>query len=318
MSSGHDHSHHHDDREHSHDLAHAHSHVPKDFNRAFAIGVFLNSALVVAQLIFGWIAHSLALVADAGHNFADVLGLLLAWWASKLGQSVPTKTHTYGLRSVSILAALANAVLLLASMGAVAWEALTRLANPPPVEGSIVIWVAALGIAVNGVSAWLFFAGRKSDLNIRGAFLHLAADAGISLGVVAAGAAIVWTGKLWIDPATSLLIVVTILYGTWGLLKDSVNLALQAVPGHISRDSVEQFLRQQPGVVGFHDLHIWAMSTTQVALTVHLVMSPAKVDDSFLIRTAHELEHEFGIEHATIQIEAGNGPQCHLASEERV
>jgi cobalt-zinc-cadmium efflux system protein len=193
-----------------------------------------------------------------------------------------------------------------------------RLATPQPVEGSIVIWVAALGIVVNGASAWLFFAGRKSDLNIRGAFLHLAADAGISLGVVAAGVAIVWSGKLWIDPITSLVIVATILYGTWDLLKDSLNLALHAVPGHINRDSVETFLRAQPGVTGIHDLHIWAMSTTQVALTVHLVMSPAQVDDVFLARTTHELEHEFGIEHATIQIETGNGPKCCLAADERV
>lgn len=306
-------NHHHD---HHHD--HGHSHAPKDFNRAFAVGVVLNLALVIGQVVFGLIAHSLALVADAGHNFADVLGLVLAWWASLLGRSIPTKKRTYGLRGVSILAALANAVLLLVTMGAVAWEAIVRLKNPPPVEGKIVIWLAALGIVVNGASAWLFFSGRKVDLNIRGAFLHLASDAGISLGVVVAGFAILWTHKLWIDPVASLLIVAAILYGTWGLLKDSVNLALQAVPAHVDRDAVEKFLQELPGVRNIHDLHIWAMSTTQVALTVHLVMCPAKVDDSFLAKTAKELEHEFGIEHATIQIESGDRPECHLAPNERV
>jgi cobalt-zinc-cadmium efflux system protein len=305
----HDHEHHH---------GHGHSQAPKDFNRAFAVGVMLNLALVIGQVAFGLIAHSLALVTDAGHNFADVLGLMLAWWASRLGRSLPTKKHTYGLRSVSILAALANAVLLLVAMGAVAWEAIVRLKNPPHVEGRIVIWLAALGIVVNSATAWLFFSGRKTDLNIRGAFLHLAADAGISLGVVVAGFAIIWTQKWWIDPVASLIIVVTILYGTWGLCKDSVNLALQAVPAHINRDVVEKFLEDLPGVVKVHDLHIWAMSTTQTALTVHLVMRPAKVDDAFLAETAKELEHEFGIEHSTIQIESGDGPECRLAPLERV
>lgn len=308
------------DHEHGHEHGHSHGHcrAPKDFNRAFAIGVLLNTALVIAQLIFGFMAHSLALVADAGHNFTDVLGLVMAWWASHLAKSLPTKKHTYGLRSASILAALGNAVLLLVAMGAVAWEAIVRLKDPPHVDGKTVIWLAALGILVNAASALLFFSGRKQDLNVRGAFLHLAADAGISLGVVIAGFAILWTGKLWIDPVMSLVIVATILYGTWGLLKDSVNLSLQAIPENIDRDAVEQFLNSLSGVVSIHDLHIWGMSTTQTALTVHLIMCPPKVDDSFLANVAEELHDQFGIEHATIQIESGDGPECHLAPISRV
>ena len=299
--------------------SHSHAHAPKDFNRAFAIGVVLNLALVIAQVVFGLIAHSLALVADAGHNFADVLGLVLAWWASRLVKSIPTKKHTYGLRSVSILAALANAVLLLATMGAVAWEAIVRLENPPHVEGTIVIWVAALGIVVNGVSALLFFSGRKNDLNVRGAFLHLAADAGVSVGVVLAGIAILLTNKLWIDPVVSLVIVATILYGTWGLLKDSVNLSLQAVPANIDRDAVENFLKSIPGVQEVHDLHIWGMSTAEVALTAHLVMRPAVVNDGLLARVADELREKFNIGHATLQMESGDPAHpCDLAPSDTV
>ncbi|HEV8541121.1 MAG TPA: cation diffusion facilitator family transporter [Verrucomicrobiae bacterium] len=311
------HAHHHS---HSHEDAHGHehSHAPNDFNGAFAIGVFLNLGLVVAQVFFGLIAHSLALVADAGHNFADVLGLGLAWWASRLARSAPTRKHTYGLRGVSILAALANAVLLLVTMGGVAWEAIARLKDPPPVEGRLVIWLAATGIIVNAASAWLFFSGRKGDLNVRGAFLHLAADAGISFGVVLAGAAMLWTGKLWIDPVMSLIIVVTIVYGTWGLLKEAVNLSLLAIPENIDRDAVEEYLGSVRHVVSIHDLHIWGMSTTQAALTVHLVMRPARVDDSFLAQVAAELHDKFHIEHATIQVEAGDGPVCQLAPQERV
>jgi cobalt-zinc-cadmium efflux system protein len=311
--------HDHDEHEyHTHSHGVGHSHAPKDFNRAFAIGVFLNLALVIGQLVFGLIAHSLALVADAGHNFADVLGLLMAWWASRLGKSAPTKKHTYGFRGVSILAALGNAVLLIASMGAVAWEAIQRLEHPTEVNGHIVIWLAVLGIIVNSVTAFLFFSGRRDDLNVRGAFLHLVSDAAVSVGVVIAGLAILWTGKLWIDSVMSLIIVVTILWGTWGLLRESVNLALQAVPENIDRDAVERFLRSQPGVVSIHDLHIWGMSTTTVALTAHLVMRPAKVDDTFLAHLCEELAHDFGIEHATVQIESGDGAECRLASNQIV
>jgi len=312
-------SHEHSEDEHSHEHRAGHSHAPKDFNRAFAVGVLLNSALVVGQVIFGLIAHSLALVADAGHNFADVLGLALAWWASRLATSKPTEKHTYGFRGFSILAAVANAVLLLVSMGAVGWEAIIRLENPPEVHGEIVIWIAAAGIIVNGLSAWLFFAGRKSDLNVRGAFLHLASDAGISLGVVVAGVAILLTGKLWIDPVASLLIVATILYSTWGLLKSSINLSLQAVPEHIDRNAVEAFLRGLPGISEVHDLHIWPMSTNETALTAHLVKSDGNIDDGMLSTVSKTLREKFRIEHSTIQLERGDRSHpCSLAPDDVV
>jgi cobalt-zinc-cadmium efflux system protein len=324
MAHTHEHScdHEHDD-DHGHPHGHAHgpghSHAPKDFGRAFAIGVVLNLALVVAQVVFGLLSQSLALVADAGHNFADVLGLVLAWWASKLVKSVPTKKHTYGYRSASILAALTNAVLLVATMGAVGWEAIMRLKHPTEVEGVTVIWVATLGIVVNGISAMLFYSGRKGDLNVRGAFLHLAADAGISLGVVLGGVAILLTHKQWIDPVVSIVIVATVLYGTWGLLKDSVNLSLQAVPENINLEEVKAFLRKLPDVTEVHDLHIWAMSTTEVALTAHLVMQPARINDGFLAEVAHELKDKFQIGHATLQVEQGDPKHpCELAPENKV
>lgn len=289
--------------EEGHSHATSHAHAPKDFNRAFAIGVGLNLALVVAQIVFGLVAHSLALVADAGHNFADVLGLLLAWWASRLAKSPPTRERTYGLGSASILAALANALFLLVTMGAVGWEAITRLEKPTQVQGQLVIWVAAAGILINGASAALFYSGRKGDLNVRGAFLHLAGDAGISLGVVIAGVAIVVTGKLWIDPIASLVITVIIIYSTRGLFRDAMNLALQAVPRGIDISEVRQWLEARPGVAGVHDLHIWAMSTMQTALTAHLVKPDGKLDDDTLHDIAHEMEHRFDIQHVTIQWE---------------
>ena len=306
------------DKRHEHEHEHEHglgrSHAPKDFNTAFAVGVFLNLALVVAQVVFGLVAHSLALVADAGHNFADVLGLVLAWWASRLAKSPPTKERTYGLGSASILAALANAVFLLVTMGMVAWEAILRLEKPETVHGSVVIWVAALGIVVNGVSAALFYSGRKGDLNVRGAFLHLAADAGISLGVVLAGIGIVLTGKLWIDPVASLVITGIIVYSTWELFRDAVRLALQAVPPGIDVNEVRRWLEERPGVVAVHDVHVWAMSTTQTALTAHLVKPDGKLDDNLLREIGHEMEHRFRIQHVTVQWEQGNG-ECGCKQE---
>lgn len=309
---GHDHNH---SQEHSHGLGH--SHAPKDFNTAFAVGVVLNLGLVVAQVVYGLIAHSLALVADAGHNFADVLGLLLAWWASRLVKAPPTKEKTYGLGSASILSALANALFLLVTMGAVAWEAIIRIQKPSEVHGQLVIWVAALGIVVNGVSAALFYSGRKGDLNVRGAFLHLAADAGISLGVVLAGIAIVMTGKHWIDPVASLVITVIIIYSTWGLFRDALRLALQGVPPGIDITSVRRWLEACPGVAGVHDVHIWAMSTTQTALTAHLVKPDGALDDKMLHEICHEMEHRFQIQHVTVQWEQGKAA-CRQAPEEVV
>lgn len=286
---------------------------------AFAVGVGLNSALVVTQVVFGLLSHSLALVADAGHNFADVLGLLLAWWASRLAKSMPTRHRTYGMGSASILAALANSVFLLVTMGGVGWEAIQRLRQPHEVQGGIVIWVAALGIMVNGLSAMLFYSGRKGDLNVRGAFLHLAADAGISLGVVMAGLLIVFTGKLWIDPVASLIITATIIYGTWGLFRDSMNLALQAVPRGIDVAEVRAWLERRRGIAAVHDLHIWAMSTTETALTAHLVKPDGKLDDALLREIGEEMEHRFAIGHVTLQWEEGKGGRpCPQAAEDVV
>jgi cobalt-zinc-cadmium efflux system protein len=302
--------------EHGHSHGPGHGHAPTDFDRAFAVGVVLNTALVIVQVIFGLVAHSLALVADAGHNFADVLGLVLAWWASRLAKSPPTKERTYGMGSASILAALANAIFLLVTMGAVAWEAILRLRSPHEVHGSVIIWVAALGIVVNGVSAALFYSGRKGDLNVRGAFLHLAADAGISLGVVVAGFLIVMTGILWIDPVASLAITAIIIYGTWGLFRDSMNLALQAVPRGIDVGEVREWLEKRPGIVAVHDLHIWAMSTTETALTAHLLKPDGKLDDTMLREISHEMEHRFAIGHVTLQWEQGkSGEPCPQAPD---
>ena len=292
---------------HQADHSHAsHSRVPANFNTAFAIGIGLNTAYVLFEVAFGILAHSLALLADAGHNMSDVLGLLLAWGASAMAKSVPTKRRTYGLRSTSILAALFNAILLLISVGAIAWEAMRRFKAPTEVAASTVIWVSLLGIAINSATALMFVSGRKNDLNIRGAFLHMAADAAISAGVVLAGVAILWTGGNWIDPVVSLLICAVIVWGTWDLLRESVNLALQAVPKEIEPDTVERYLAQLPGIAKVHDLHIWAMSTTEAALTAHLVKPDGKLDDPLLEQIQNELQDRFGIGHMTVQLECGN------------
>jgi cobalt-zinc-cadmium efflux system protein len=246
------------------------------------------------------------LIADAGHNLSDVLGLALAWGASILVRRLPTKRRTYGLRRTSILAALINALFLLIAIGAIAWEAIRRLQHPEPVASGVVMGVAAIGILINGITAWLFMSGRKGDLNIRGAFLHMAADAVVSLGVVLAALAMRYTGWLWLDPAVSLAIVVVIAVGTWGLLRDSVNLALDAVPQGIDPDEVEAYLSALPGVAAVHDLHIWGMSTTEAALTVHLVTPDVSVDDALLARINKDMHGRFGIEHTTIQFELGD------------
>ena len=291
---------------HDHDGAHgsgAHRHAPASFGRAFAVGTALNAGFVAAQVFYGLAAHSMALLADAVHNFGDVLGLLIAWGATVLARREPTAARTYGWGRGTILASLANAVVLLLGCGAIAVEAVQRFADPAPVAGGTVVRVAALGILINGGTALLFAGGRRGDLNIRGAFLHMAADAAVSAGVVVAGLLIALTGRRWLDPATSLVIVAVIALGTWGLLRDSLNLAIDAVPGGIDLPGVEAALRGLPGVIEVHDLHVWALSTTGTALTAHLVRD-RDGETAPLLRLAAQLVRErFGIAHATFQIE---------------
>lgn len=288
---------------------HAHAHGPKDYGRAFAIGVGLNIAFVVIEAVYGLASGSLALLADAGHNLSDVLGLLLAWGAICLARRAPSRRRTYGFRRTTILAALANSVILMIAVGGIAWEALQRFARPAAVESGVIVLVAGIGIVVNTVTALLFLSGRKSDLNIRGAFIHMAADAGVSAGVVIAGLAIGATGLAWIDPVVGLIIVVVIAVGTWDLLRDSLNLALDAVPRGIDPDAVEAYLLGLPGVTAVHDMHIWGMSTTETALTAHLVKPEHEGDDELLGRICLGLAERFGINHATLQWERGDGSE---------
>jgi cobalt-zinc-cadmium efflux system protein len=295
----------HDHHGHGH-AGHAHHHgVPDDYSNAFTIAVALNSVFVVIEFAYGYLANSTALMADAGHNLSDVLGLLLAWGAAVLAKRAPSARYTYGLRSTSILAALGNAMLLLLASGAIAWESIHRFASPPAVAGMTVTLVALAGIAVNGISAWLFVKGSKGDLNIRGAYLHLMADAAVSLGVVVAGVAMLFTGWYWLDPFISIVIVGVIVIGTWGLLRESVQLALNAVPSNIESDAIAAYLRRQTGVSDIHDLHIWGMSTTESALTVHLVMPDGYPGDAFMDRVMQDLKAQFSVHHSTLQIEQG-------------
>jgi cobalt-zinc-cadmium efflux system protein len=303
-------AHHHDHHDHTHGHA-GHSHAPDNFGFAFAVGIALNTAFVAAELVFGYAANSLALISDAVHNFSDVIALVLAWAAAWLARRRPTERHTYGYRRASILAALANAGLLLIAVGAIAVEAIDRIRAPAEVAGWTVVWVAALGIAINGVTALLFMRGRDSDLNIRGAYLHMAADAGVSAGVVVAALAIMLTGWLWVDPAISLVISAVVLASSWSLARDSVSLALDGVPRGIALSEVRDYLGQLDGVAEVHDLHVWAMSTNETALTAHLVR-PGGYDDAFLHDVCAELARRFNIDHATLQIEAG-GDACKLA-----
>lgn len=279
-----------------------------DFSRAFAIAIALNVCFVAVEFGYGFLAHSTALLADAGHNLSDVLALVLAWGAATLAKRQPSGRYTYGLRSTSILAALFNAMLLLVACGAIALEAAQRLWHPQQVAALPVVWVAAAGIAVNGISAWLFMAGSKHDLNIRGAFLHMAADAAVSLGVVIAGLAMLYTGWAWPDPVISLVIVAVIVVGSWGLLKEAVHLSLSAVPAHIDLAAVEKYLTSLPGVTAVEDLHIWGMSTTEAALTAFLVMPGGHPDDHTMDEIAHELEHRFAIHHAILQVRQSGAP----------
>ena len=305
----HDHDHHHHDHGHSHH-GHSHSHghaghhhAPANFDRAFAVGITLNLGFVIAEVTYGLAANSLALLADAGHNFSDVVGLVLAWLASALAKKRASPRHSYGFGRTTILASLTNAVVLLVCMGAMAWEAALRFAHPEPVAEMTVIWVAAVGILINGGTAAMFMAGSKGDINIRGAFLHMASDALVSLGVVVSALVMQRTGWAWLDPAVSIAIALLITLGTWGLLRESLAMALDAVPAHINRDGVEAYLRGLAGVTTVHDLHIWPLSTSSVSLTAHLVKPGASVDDGFLAEVAHHLNENFQIDHVTIQIE---------------
>jgi len=302
------HIHHHD-----HDCHHHHA---TDFGRAFLIGIMLNTGFITIEIIWGLKANSLALLADAGHNAGDVLALAMAWMASTLARRKPSDRFTYGMRGSSIIASLANAVMLLVVVGGIGWESILRLAKPEAAAGAAVMTVAAIGVLINGLTAWLFMSGRKDDLNIRGAFQHMAADAVISLGVVISGALMIATGRLWLDPLASLVIAGLIILGTWGLLKESLVLAMQAVPKDIDPAAVKTWLKGLAGVGEVHDLHIWAMSTTEVAASVHLVMPRGHPGDAFIRDTARRLEHDFKIGHATIQIELGDtGSECPLAPE---
>jgi len=302
------HSHHHD-----------HHAPPISATPAFAIGVGLNAAFVLIEAACGFLAGSLALLADAGHNLSDVLGLLLAWGAVYLGRRQPTVRQTYGLRRSSIIAALINGVLVYIAVGVIAWEAIGRLLHPEAVKPLTMVIVAAIGVGINTITALLFLSGQKHDLNVRAAFLHMAADAAVSLGVVIGGIAIGFTNWLLLDPALSLLIAAVIAYSTWDLLWHALELALDSVPRDIEPEKVRAYFASLPGVTAIHDLHIWGMSTTETALTVHLVRPGATIDDDWLHEVAHELHQRFGIVHPTIQIESGEGQHgCHLAPDDVV
>lgn len=317
MGHAHHHSHGHG---HQHGHAHGHGHVhaapPDRWDRAFAIGIALNLAYVLVEAIAGIALGSVALLADAGHNLSDVLGLAIAWGGAALARAAPSKRFTYGLKGSTILAALANALLLLVAIGAIALEAIQRLGSPPAVQGLSVSAVAAAGILVNTVTAWMFARGRAGDVNIRGAYLHMLADALVSAGVVVAGILIWSTGAGWIDPIVSLVIAAVILWQTWGLLRETVEMALAAVPRGIDYDRVHAALVALPGVSGVHDLHIWPMSTTEPGLTAHLLMPAGHPGDRFLHETQDMLHHRFGIGHATIQVETAGA--CELADDRRV
>lgn len=280
-----------------------HTQITISYNRAFAWGAGLNIGFVLVEAIFGLLAGSLALLSDAGHNAGDVIGLLLAWGANRLAQRPPNQRHTYGWRSSTILAAMLNGFILLIAVGVLAREAIARLANPEPIASDTIIWVAAVGTAINLMTAMLFFSGRKQDLNIRGAFTHMAADAGVSAAVVAAGLTIRGTGWLWLDPALSLVIAGVIFWSTWGLLRDTVHLAMGGVPEEIDLPAVESYLENLPGVQTVHDLHIWALSTTETALSAHLVRPESRDQNELLEQAIRELHQKFDIDHPTLQIE---------------
>ncbi|MDB5434134.1 MAG: cation efflux family protein [Phenylobacterium sp.] len=316
----HDHAQHdHGAHKHGHSHGHGHHHhAPADMGRAFAIGVGLNTLFVAVEVTAGFWAHSMALLADAGHNLSDVLALMLAWGATILARRAPSGRRTYGLRKGTILASLANAVFLLMAVGAIASESIQRLSSPSVIGTGTVMLTAALGVAINTVTALLFMRGAKADLNARGAFLHMASDAAVSVAVVIGAGVIALTGLEWIDPALSLAIAVFIVFGTWGLLRDSVNLALDGVPREIDAAEVRAWLAALPGVEEIHDLHIWAMSTTETALTAHVIRPAARLEneddgDSFLHNACEGLALRFNIGHATLQVETDADSACRLA-----
>ena len=287
-----------------HDGHHHHDHAaPADFGRAFIVGIGLNLAYVLIEGVYGSIAGSMALLADAGHNLSDVLGLALAYGAAHLDRRAPTRRRTYGYKASSTLAALANAVLLLLAIGAILWESVQRLIHPEPVATGIMLWVAGLGVVVNAGTALLFMSGRHGDINIRGAFLHMAADATVTLGVIVAALVIMRTGWFWLDPASSLVIALVILLGTWRLLRDAIDLAMNAVPSGIDPDEVRAWLAGLPGVEEVHDLHVWAIGTTDTALTAHLVRCDTGADRTLLSGVQEGARTRFGIAHATVQLE---------------
>lgn len=293
---------------HDHNHSHHHHHHKPNYNRAFAIGVLLNIAFVAVEITYGLLADSLALLADAWHNLSDVFALLLAWGASYLATHKPSDTRTYGLKRGTILASLVSTALLLLALGAIAWEAVQRLFEPAPVESHTVIVVASIGMVINTITALLFLSGSKHDLNIRAAFLHMAADAAISLGVALGGGLILLTAWLWLDPAITLVIVAVIFASSWTLLRDSLNLAMDAVPSNIDLDAVRGFLLDQDWVLDLHDLHVWALSTTETALTVHVITATPPLDNGPVLTLQEELQHRFGIEHSTIQVELSDPP----------
>lgn len=321
MTHSHHPAHDHADRQHQgHDHEHGHghaghAHAPANFGSAFAAGIALNTIFIIVEAVYGYASNSTALIADAGHNLSDVLGLIVAWIAVILSKRPPSVRYTYGLRGSSILAALFNAVFLLIAVGAIGWQAVLRLFNPEPVAEMTVMIVAAIGIGINGFTALLFASGRKSDINIRGAYLHMAADAAVSAGVVIAALIIMFTGWVWLDAATSLAIVAIIVWGTWGLLRDSTAMSLGAVPSGIDPVAVRQYLEQRPGVTEVCDLHIWPMSTTESALTCHLVMPSGHPGDAFLVQATIHLNDTFGIQHTTIQIVTSPVTACTLAPQ---
>ena len=309
------HSHHPDHHHHHHD----HHQAPKSFTRAFAVGIALNLAFVVVEVVYGVLSHSVALLADAGHNFGDVLGLGLSWGATALATLRPSARRTFGFRRTTIVASAANALILLFVTGGLAWESVRRLVSPEPAQGKTMIAIALVGAVVNTASALLFMAGSRDDLNLRSAFLHLASDAILELGVAVAGGVILFTGWLWLDPAASIVLAIAILAGTWSLMRKSLNLMLDAVPEGIDPAEVKAFLGALPRVVEVHDLHIWAMSTTETALTAHLVMPGSGCEPTFLATACKELHDKFDIDHSTLQIDPQEAPApCTLASDESV